>query len=380
MNAAMLQSPATSKLKARSTRIQNLTARELSDWQELEDHAVESNPFLSPLFVLPASRYLTPDADIHVILVEKRRGDATALVGVGLFERRRASRLLPLPHLKAYQPPGTTLTGLLVHRDHADSVLHAFFQFLNRQPASWQHMEFDLRSSDSELSRLLEQTAARFGKTWEGWNVERALIQPSDCNPDEFLSKSRRKKTRRSLRELQKLGSVSYSVVRDADAESEHARNFLQLENHGWKGAGKHSFLAREHRRRFFDEMTDNFARAQRVFFTELSLDEKVIGSTINLVSGNMAIAFKSGWHSDYAHLGVGNLQEIELARQAPDELSDLDYIDSGTGGRSWLRTLWPGRRSMSTGVFTGSKLATCVTKTMQQFCVPEKKQSQTSR
>lgn len=349
--------------------MRQLSCRQVDNWLALEDRVLEPNPFLSPLFVLPAVQYLTPTADVQAIMIHRVTGTRQRLVGLGVFEVRSASRVLPLPHLKSYQAPGNSfLTGILVDRSCAQEALTAFFQYLRDQPAHWQHLEFDLRTRGTAFGQLLEQVAEQFGMNWIGQDQTRPMLTPKDregCNPDLYLSRNRRRKYRRSMRSLAARGDVEFDFIRHCDSRSDAVENFLSLEDQGWKQQHGQSFKSSPQGERFFREMSAGFARHNRIFFTELRSGSEVVGSTSNLIAGDSAVAFKSGWATDYADLSIGSLQEVELVRHAPTALSDLECVDSGTGGNSWLASLWPEERTVATGLFAGSAFAAAASRTM---------------
>jgi CelD/BcsL family acetyltransferase involved in cellulose biosynthesis len=186
------------------------------------------------------------------------------------------------------------------------------------------------------------------------------MIEPGDDSlPDLIsrLSKNRREKIRRNSRKLNKRGDVSFHVIRDPAACLNARHTFLDLEDQGWKKEGGHSLKSHTHTYDFFLDMSQRFAEAGRICFTELKVNDLVVASSCNLLSGRVGIGFKAGWESDFASLAIGNLHAVELARHAPETLADLEYFDSGTGGNSWLKALWPTSRRMTTGILTGSRL-----------------------
>jgi hypothetical protein len=51
-------------------------------WQELSDNALDSNPFLSPSFMIPASTHLIDDAMLSLVAVWHQHGELRKLVGL----------------------------------------------------------------------------------------------------------------------------------------------------------------------------------------------------------------------------------------------------------------------------------------------------------
>ena len=125
----------------------------------------------------------------------------------------------------------------------------------------------------------------------------------------------------------------------------------------GWKAEEKTSLLRRR-QDQFFREMIDGFARHGRAFFTELTLGNKVIASTSNLISGNAGFAFKIGWDTGLARMSPGILNEAEFIRNVPDLFPDLEYIDSGAEEGSFIENLWSDRQTLVSGFYATKKLS----------------------
>jgi len=59
-----------------SLNVRELTLTDVADafrqqWDDLESRALEGNAFLSPNFVIPSHKYLTPDVEILILAVER---------------------------------------------------------------------------------------------------------------------------------------------------------------------------------------------------------------------------------------------------------------------------------------------------------------------
>jgi hypothetical protein len=93
-----------------------LTNDSIQRWSALEERAVEGNVYLSPYFILPSLKYLSPQARTFIVFVEKNSDSIPKLCGVGVFECCRGTKA-PLPHLKAYCLH-SYLSGLLVDEQY----------------------------------------------------------------------------------------------------------------------------------------------------------------------------------------------------------------------------------------------------------------------
>lgn len=340
-----------------------------AQWRFLETRALEPNPFLSPHFVLPAIEHLTPRAGIAVLAFETTTELGADLVGIGVFEESAGTRLAPLPHMRAYLANSNTfLTGLLVDPHRSQDVLQALFDYAQQQGGAWKCLEFQQRTKNTELDEQFEIAAKRAGFHWQGWEFQRPLFFPHQLTEESLqqsLSKNRRKKLRRNHRGLQSQGRLTFEVIRSRANMMSHADEFLRLEDSGWKGEEGSSLKSSAGSTAFFHEVVSGFAHENRMIFTELRLDDRVIGSTANFVAGQAGFAFKSGWDPDYRAFSPGIQQEFRLACSDADSLSDLDYFDSGTDMNSWMESVWPATRTVTSGFFTSSSFSRLVVSQM---------------
>jgi hypothetical protein len=256
------------------------------------------------------------------LAIESETEFSSALVGLGVFEWSRGTLVAPFPHLVAYTAWGNTfLTNLLVDQACSRDVLTAFFEFLTTQSAGWQCIEFLQRSADSRFSRELTEVAGQFGMHWIGWEYERPLLRPRTTTPEQaaaFLSRNRRNRISKSRRQLELIGNVSLEVIRCGHGMSPYAENFLRLEDIGWKGAVKSSMRSRPETEAFFLEVAEGFANANRMLFSELRVDDRVICTTSNFVAGNAGFGFKFGWDPEFQQNSPGVLQVVEFAKASP--------------------------------------------------------------
>ena len=363
------EAAARSCIRVRRLHVNQLNSGFVGQWQDLEERSLEPNAFLSPHFVLPALRHLSTNSRPELLAFEIDTPNGPQLVGVGVFEFVTHTKLVPFPHMRAYLAPGNTfLTGLLIDQEYGQEVVTAFFEFARHSRGPWSCIEFVQRTADSEFAQLLESSATSFGYQWQGWKFERPIFHPrhlSAVSLEKSLSKNRRKKVRRNRKHLQSLGELSFHVIRSSEKMQSHADEFLRLENCGWKGKEGSSLLSDTPATAFFRETVDRFSSQGRMMFTELRIDDEVIASTTNFVAANAGFAFKSGWNTEYKEYSPGVQQEVELARAAQDRMSDLEYFDSGTDMDSWVETLWPQSRTITSGVFCSSALQRLVVEQM---------------
>lgn len=334
----------------------SLHARELSAayqraWLALEARALEPNVNLSPLFALPALKHLDPALPVMLHVAERTDPDGThRLIGLALLNAERPSRLLSLPHLTAYHCRHAFLGHWLLDRDHAIEAAEALMRDIRAQHR-WAGA-IDLPSSpiDGPQLPVMRAAAARLGLSLDVVGVkERAVLVPADGGTEALRRQMRKQfsNVERCRRRLQEQGTLDWKLLR-GEVPAAAVEDFLALEHTGWKRESGTSLRSNAGDEAFFKEMTQGFAAEGRALFTELRLDDRVIASTCNYVSGDAGFAFKVGWDEAFRKFGLGIFNEAEFVRQAPDLCADLRFIDSGSQPASFIEMLWAGRRQVA--------------------------------
>ena len=103
--------------------------------------------------------------------------------------------------------------------------------------------------------------------------------------------------------------------------------------------------------------MIENFNKDGRAFFTELRLNDEIISSTSNIISGNAGFAFKSGWDIAYAKYSPGILNRLTFMDDKEYVSKQLEYMDSGSSKESYINYIWPEKRQMHSGVYIRSNV-----------------------
>jgi len=355
------QSPtqAAAQLRVREIPFDAVDSDFAQRWRQLEARSIEGNAFCSPDFVVPAINLLSdPVRQPFLVAVES---DTNALLGLGVFEECRGSRLLPLTHLRNWQSDYSMFDGLLVDRDFADQALISLFEFLSRD-RRWHGLAFENRSTNSRLSDALRCAAEAGRVVWhEDWSVERAVV-PVDQVPDDCLgelySKSRRKTLKRNRRRLESYGSVEFRLHQPAPGDSQTVEEFLRLESLGWKGEQGTAMATVANHSQFCRELVTGFAAAGRVVFGELTVAGRPVASSLNLLSAGTLFAFKIGWDPQFAECSPGTLCELSLLEHCR-EILGVEQIDSCAKPGSYVEHVWPWRGKLTTGVFTTSMTGT---------------------
>ncbi len=151
------------------------------------------------------------------------------------------------------------------------------------------------------------------------------------------------------------------------DCESP-AREFLRLEQLGWKGELRTAIASRPDHEDFFLRAIRGFAAGGRAVFGELRIDDRVIASTCNLVAGSTLFALKLGWDPAFASGSPGFWSEIELASAVRSDRPDLLLIDSCSQAGSYVEAVAAGQVEMGAAVYVWSRRASALCTVRRQL------------
>ncbi len=348
--AAVPSSDSKVEFAIRIVAVKQVSAADIESWAALEARAIEPNAYLSPYFVLPATRYLTPQSETLALFVEPIGPAPREMVGVGVFDKARPSRHFPVPRLIGYRSRHTYLGGLLLDRDCHAQALRAMLRHLRSATPWFQGLEFVDTWTDGPLAQDASDAghSGAFEPVCRG-AMPRAVLRPANC-PALLLDKalaSRLRDLNRRKRRLEERGRVGWRWYRDDAIAASVVEGFLALEHMGWKGQGGSSLRSKPGDEAFFRELVQGFASQRRALFTVLTLDDEPIASCCTFISGRVGFGFKIGWNPDFKAFAPAKLNEIELMRHALQAFSEIDFFDSGAESDSYINELWLERKHL---------------------------------
>ena len=364
-----LPAPQVAHLQVRCVRLQDLGPAELCAWRALDDQALEPNPYLSPQFLLPVMRHLDPQGQIVLAVVESTGPAGRQWCALAPLQSTAASRYLPLTHCRMQSSLHSFLNGVLVRRTHARRHLEVLLD----QGRRYMHhgLVLEACSVDGPTDALLRDIGAERGmRRVEIDAFERAGMCPAQMGEADLVARlpSKAKRLRSQMKKLAKLGEVDFRVWRGTEITDAVLERHLALEHMGWKGENGSSLRSHPTHESFFLEMARGFAADDRALFAELSIGDRVIASSSNLITGNFGAAFKIGYDPEFTALGPGIACELELMRCAPTVLADVDFVDSGSVAGSYIEDLWPLRRRVATVSYSTSPVGNLALLAMSQL------------
>lgn len=335
-------------VRARWLRAAELSPADVQAWRELDERALEPNAYLSADMVLPALAHLDRTRPVQLLLIESGNGEGR-LFGAAALETVAGTSDLPVPHLRVYHSLHAFLGGLLVDRDHAALAIRALFDFLERNRMRWNGLEIPQTWAGGPTHELLgAECTARHALHSVDLLYQRPVLHSAQIDAVLHERRHRIRDLSRRERRLAEQGCTRWRWVCGRDVSTANVQSFLTLEHKGWKGAIGTSMWSDPAQVAYFSEVIHKLAAQDRVFFTELLLDDKTIASTCNFIAGNTAHAFKVAWDPAYARYAPGFLSELEIMRHARDVIPGIVTFESGGSESAYVADLWTSRRALA--------------------------------
>ena len=219
-------------------------------------------------------------------------------------------------------------------------VLRAMWREISRLH-KWDVLELPYVQEGSGIDELLQLAKS------DGYSVARKLAwralyatfreQPDGAEP--WLAGAQRKfraNLRRTQKELDKLGRVSFQHRSSADPEA--LARFFQLEASGWKGREGTAIACDPGTRLFFELVATAASRDGYFSLDFLELDGKPIAAHFAMVWNGRYLLLKAAYDESYSRCGPGHLIVLEVLRNlGPSGIRELDFVASP----KWDETRW---------------------------------------
>lgn len=333
-----------------------LTAR----WQQLADRAVEPNPFAGPDVALPAASNLA-GGDRALLLTAERGTELTFALPV---TRKPAFRPLPPAVLQFWDHPYAFLGTPLVHPDHGVDAWRALRTAMREQRLSaW--LLLKAMSTDGPVARGLDEAAGRGPHSAARAQPLLSRGRPvayRRAEPTYLAGHSRRSLRRavggrrRRLAEL--LGGEVATVERVHGERCQGAvEEFLSLESSGWKGRAGTALSSESGSAAFFREMCRRHADRRALQLLSLQGPTGVAAMTCNLLAGDTAFCFKTGYDEDLARCSPGLQIQVDNLSWFHNSVR-FSLIDSCADTDSHLaRRVFPDTREQAAVLVPGAGL-----------------------
>jgi CelD/BcsL family acetyltransferase involved in cellulose biosynthesis len=302
------KSPAILK-KSAPWRVESMALATLSaietEWRDLAARALHANIFYEPDFARAAAPVF--GAHAKAVLV---RDDGCALRGLFPFQNPSFRYGAISGLVMGWMHPYMTLGVPLIDRDHADAILEIWLDHLRQtqnarflllpqipmESAFWQNLQRVLRNRDLAFATFDSH--------------QRASLAPRPEARTDYLTRALNPKIRKELsrkrRRLSDLGEVRHEILEDPIAMQTVLRDFLNLEQQGWKGRKGTAVAENDDLRQFVERAVADLGHRGQARIDRLSAGGRALAVSILLRSGGKAWLWKITYDEAFARLSPG--------------------------------------------------------------------------
>lgn len=322
-------------------------------WEELAQAAIEPNVFYEPWQILPAiDAFGKGSRLIHLLVFGSDPAGDPLLIAYFPLERRRF-RGLGMHEIALWKHIHCFLCTPLVRQGHAQEALSALLEWVRTDARGAAIVQFTQIAGDGRFAmNLADVLRARRRPSFTYGEYDRAFFVPRE-NADRYfvdaLPNKSRKQYRRLARRLGETGRVEFRALEPGSDLRDWVDDFLRLEASGWKGRAASALACRESERRFFNAMTEEAFRRNRLEMLAMTLNDRPIAMKCNLRAGRGSFSFKIAFDEDCKRFSPGVLLEIENIRRHHMS-ADLQWMDScAAPNHPMANHLWIDRRRIQT-------------------------------
>lgn len=313
-------------------------------WNALATECAEPNASCESWFLQPALRQFDTNGRVKIFTL----WDGTALCGLMPVSFNRRYGRWMIPHVQNWRHHNAFLGSPLVRAGYEDMFWRALLAELDCHPGSALFLHVNGITVDGPLTASLQRVSANQQRRISCVeDIARAFLAGAS-SPDAYFENAVRSKKRKELRRqknrLSEEGILTFLRQDDGEGLDDWIKEFLELEQRGWKGAKGSALACAAETRNLFVEALRGAAAAGQLERLELRLDGKPLAMLVNFLCAPGSFSFKTAFDEDYARYSPGVLLQIE--NLALLERQGIDWCDScAVEGHPMIDSLWTGRR-----------------------------------
>lgn len=310
-------------------------------WADLADHAIEKNIFLSPWFVRASIPLFKTNPEIISIW------EGEQLISLFLASADRGYAKLPIGFHRSALHPHQFLATPLVRENCSRSFAEGVFKWIDALPQKCSFALFTHLTGEGEIDASLRKISAEQGrKSFEVSRFRRAAVEGGG-NGMAHLRKSRRRSLERSMKKLEEKGPVTFTRLDDEAALDDWLGDFFRIENSGWKREGKTSIEQNPQDISFYRQIAADAFKAGNLNFFRLSVGDKPIAYTFDLVHGPFVYCMKCAHDLEFRKFAPGVLMEFETLKFYGSDGAAAIVDSCSSPDNQMLNDLWPERKTV---------------------------------
>jgi CelD/BcsL family acetyltransferase involved in cellulose biosynthesis len=317
-----------------------------AEWDSLAGEASEPNPFAERWFAEPGFRNLAGGCDVQ--LAEIRSG--MRFIGLlPLVEAKHYGRL-PVRNHQNWLHHHSFLGTPLIRSGQERSFWVALLKLLDGDARARSFLHINGLVEDGPVHRGLVAAAAELGRPSDVVHRSLRALLESSLSPSQYYEQVIRKKKRKELKRLQarlaEMGKVATRRLTGGSELDPWCDDFLALERAGWKGAEGSALGCEARTEAFFREAIAGAAKAGKLEFLRLDLDDKPLAMLVNFITPPGSFSFKIAFDEAFARFSPGVLLQLENLHIL--DRPDVGWMDScAAEDHPMINSLWAERRSV---------------------------------
>jgi CelD/BcsL family acetyltransferase involved in cellulose biosynthesis len=324
-----------------------------ADWRRLCDEILSSEPFYRPEWTLAYLRAFAPKTKV-IVLSAWADGHLRGVLPLVRGEKRICG--LPASTLTCPANAHCSRFGL-VHCGgvEGEEVLRSLWRHVKEIPG-WDLFLAPCVVEGNGIDQFIPlaiadgYSAARH-RSWQSLYLP---LNSPDAGEPAWLAETRpkfRKNLRRTLRQLEELGTVAVRHYNTADPKA--LDHFYRLESSGWKGKQGTAIACAPQTRCFYDEIAQAAARHGYLSLDFLELNGKPISSFLGFNQGGRYFLTKAGYDETYHRFGTGQLLAHEILKESASRgFREFDFVAAAT----WDEGRWATARRNHFKIFIFQK------------------------
>lgn len=323
-----------------------LDARFIAAWDHLAAHAIEPNAFGESWFLRSALEQFDATDRVQLFCFWQ---DELLCGLMPLSVQPRYGRW-PMPHVQNWLHHNAFLGTPLVRAGHAEAFWYALLECMDGEPGQALFLHMNGLTSDGALAKTLQQICTVQDRRCALVHSTARAFLERGLSPEAYFETGVRAKKRKELRRqknrLSEEGALTFARDTSATGLEEWTREFLALEQRGWKGQNGSALGCADATTALFAEVLVGAAMAGKLERLDLRLDGKPLAMLVNFLCAPGSFSFKTAFDEDYARFSPGVLLQIE--NLALLERPEIAWCDScAVEGHPMIDSLWTGRRAV---------------------------------
>lgn len=319
----------------------------------LSNRAMEPNVFFTGRLLAPAMTRLD-DRSVRFVLIRDENERRSRMRFLMPFSVEKPGFSIGAPIIRAWANPFGPLGTPLVDAEDAAGTLDDLLDSLARSEAALPSILVlpDLRLNGL-FARMIKAIAISRNLPFTVTATSQRPMLESTEEAETYLrhsiSSSHLREMKRQWRQLEKSGTLTYNVARQADDVRLRMEEFLALEASGWKGRKRSALINDRYRSAFAREAITNLSEIDGVRIHTLDLDGKAIASMVVFIMGGEAWTWKTAYNEDYARFSPGKLLVGKLTEWHLDDLNIIRTDSCAVPDHPIMSRMWEEREDMGT-------------------------------